>query len=81
MSEALSSSEVSQARRNWSNEGRLEGIVKWVREDEAECELELPARELGLEFEKEADAAAEVKDESAVGGIGSGATLLSIVSQ
>ena len=52
-------------------EARLEGTVKWVREDEAEFEFALPARELGCEFENEADAAADVKDESAVGGRGS----------
>lgn len=51
-----------------------------MREEDAELELELPARELGCELENEADAAAEAKDDSAVGAIGSGATLVSIVS-
>lgn len=50
-----------------------------MREDDAE--LELPARELGCEFVNEAEAAAEVNDESAVGGRGSGATLLNMGSQ
>jgi hypothetical protein len=52
-----------------------------VREEDTEFEFALPARELGCEFENEADAAAEVKEESAVGASGSGATVLSIVSQ
>jgi hypothetical protein len=52
-----------------------------VREDDAELELELPARELGCELENEAEAAADVKDDSAVGASGSGATVLSMVSQ
>lgn len=50
-----------------------------MREDVAEFEFELPARELGCE--KEADAAAEANEDSAVGAIGSGATVLSMLSQ
>jgi hypothetical protein len=56
-----------------------DGTVKCVREDVAEFEFELPARELGCE--KEADAAAEANEDSAVGAIGSGATVLSMLSQ
>lgn len=52
--------------------------MRCVREEEAEFEFELPARELGCE--KDADAAAEAKEDSAVGARGSGATLVSIVS-
>lgn len=83
VSEALPSSDVSQARRNESNakEGRREGMVRCVREDEAELELELLVRELECELENEADAAADAKDESAVGATGSGATLSSMVRQ
>ena len=82
VSDALSSSDVSHMRRKWSvKDWRLDGTVKCVREDDAELELSLPARELGCELENEAEAAADANEDSAVGAIGSGATLLSIVSQ
>jgi hypothetical protein len=50
-----------------------------VREDEAECELESPEVERGAE--NDADAAAEVKEESAEGRVVSGAMVESMVSQ
>jgi hypothetical protein len=83
VSEALSSSDVSQMRGNGSTvkDCRRDGTVRCVREDDAEFELELPARELGCELENEAEAAAEANDDSAVGASGSAATLLSMVSQ
>jgi hypothetical protein len=56
-----------------------EGIVRCVREDDAECEVESP--EVDREAEKEADAAADVKEESAEGSVVSGAIVESIVSQ
>jgi hypothetical protein len=62
-------------------DSRRDGTVKCVRDEDAELELELPARELGCELENEAEAAAEVNEDSVVGASGSGATLLSIVSQ
>jgi hypothetical protein len=74
VSSAVSSSEVSQARMNWSlvgGECRRDGTVRWVRDEEADV-LELPARELGCEFENEADAAADAKEDSAVGATASG---------
>lgn len=61
---------------------RLEGMVRCVRDEEAEL-----LREFTCEFtwesdaENEADATAEVKEESAVGRLRSGAIVLSIVSQ
>lgn len=83
VSEAVSSDEDSQARMNWVSDCRREGTVRCVCDEEVECEFELPARELGLEsaFENEAEAAAEAKDESAVGATGSGITVLRNVSQ
>jgi hypothetical protein len=67
--------------RSFGGESWRDGTVKCVWEDEAEVELELPARELGCEAEKDADAAADAKEECAVGGRGSGATVLSKLSQ
>lgn len=82
VSEAVSLSEVSQARRNWSFCGGLgscEGTVRWVCEDAAE--FELPDRELELEFEKEAEAAADANDDAAVGATGSSTTVVRKLSQ
>jgi hypothetical protein len=53
--------------------------VRCVCEDAAE--FELPARELGCEFEKEAEAAAEANDDPAVGATGSSTTVVRKLSQ
>lgn len=82
VSEAVSLSEVSQARRNWSCCGGLgsrEGTVRWVCEDAAE--FELPDRELEWEFENEAEAAADANDDAAVGATGSSTTVVRKLSQ
>jgi hypothetical protein len=71
------SSDVSHARMNCSfcgGDGRRDGTVRCVCEDAAE--FALPARELGCEFEKEAEAAAEANDDPAVGATGSSTTVV-----
>jgi hypothetical protein len=78
---AESSSEDSQTPVRRCSGEVVEGMVRWVREEEAELELELAERVLGWEAEKDADAAAEVKEESTLGRWGSGATVVSMVSQ
>ena len=82
VSEAVSSSDVSQARINCSDcggVGRREGTVRCVWEDAAE--FELPARELGWELLNEAEAAAEANDDPAVGATGSSTTVVRKLSQ
>jgi len=53
---------------------RREGTVTCVCDEVAE--FELPARELGCEFENEAEAAAEANDDAAVGATGSSTTVV-----